>query len=155
MGLFGVHLGDLRHLVAEVALDAVAERGRRARAAAAGTVQADGDDPLLGNVHELEVAAVGLHHGTQLLDDFLDVFSHSQIPEGQDVAVLAMRAPVAGGTRKWLPQPAWDKRNTGKYGSSDEPSTAACELRKRNWRSRDAGRAKRRRPFAKCARAAA
>src|SRR5512134_588482 len=68
-------LRDLRQLVAQVAFDAVPERGRGAGAAAAGAVEPDGHDPLLRHVHELEVAPVRLDHGAELLDDLLDLFS--------------------------------------------------------------------------------
>src|SRR5262245_54828032 len=75
--LLGVHLRDLRQLVAQVPLDAVAERGGGAGATAAGAVELDGHDALLRDVQQLEVAAVRLHHRAELLDDFLDLFSHS------------------------------------------------------------------------------
>src|ERR1041385_2310865 len=79
-GLLGVHLRDLRQLVAQVALDAVPERGRGAVAAAARAVEPDRDHALLGHVHQLQVAAVRLDHRPELLDDVLDFRSHSTLP---------------------------------------------------------------------------
>src|SRR5215471_2805738 len=74
--LLGVHLRDLRQLVAQVALDAVPERGRGAVAATARAVEPDRDHALLRHVHQLQVAPVRLHHGAELLDDVLDLGAH-------------------------------------------------------------------------------
>src|SRR6516225_1905111 len=74
--LLGVHLRDLRQLVAQVALDAVPERGGGAVAAAARAVEPDRDHTLLRHVHQLEVAPVRLDHRPELLDDVLDLRSH-------------------------------------------------------------------------------
>src|SRR5262249_28276898 len=55
-GLLGVNLRHLRELVAQVALDAVPERGGGAVAAAARAVEPDRHDPFVRHVHQLEVA---------------------------------------------------------------------------------------------------
>ena len=63
------HLGDFRHLLLEMPLDAELQGHGRRWAADAGPMQADLDDAVLGHVHQFEIAAVGLDHGSQVADD--------------------------------------------------------------------------------------
>src|SRR5688572_20209185 len=74
------HFADARHLGADPALDAVAERGRRAATAGARATQLEGDDPFVRNVQQLDVATVGLDHRPQPLDDLADQVPHELPP---------------------------------------------------------------------------
>src|SRR5262245_5727920 len=127
--LLGVHLRDLRQLVAQVALDAVPERGRGAVAAAARAVEPDRDHALVRHVHQLEVAPVRLHHGPQLLDDALDFRSHSSPPAAPGGHT------ADNGTGQSMPQvlrrqsPAWD--SGGGFGDALTDVGRTAERRSR------------------------
>src|SRR5687768_411464 len=65
------YLRHFRHLLPEVALDAVLEGHRAARAAVAGAVEADLDDAVGAHVDQLDVAPIRLHGGADQVDDAL------------------------------------------------------------------------------------
>ena len=68
----GRHTPHLGHVVLEIAFDSMLERDARRRAPDAGAVEADAHDILLGDVHELDVPAVGLHGRAHEFDDAMD-----------------------------------------------------------------------------------
>jgi hypothetical protein len=63
---------DFGDLLAEIGFDAHLQGEIAAGAADAGAVEADADDAVGGDVHQLDVAAIGHHGGADQLEDALD-----------------------------------------------------------------------------------
>src|ERR1700685_2051002 len=74
--LHGDDLDDFGHALTQVLLDAVLQGHGAAGTSVAGPVEADFDDALIADVHQLDIPTIGLHRGAAQLGYALHLLLH-------------------------------------------------------------------------------